>query len=443
MGVNYTRTEIAAEAILSGTPTDIQLAQLGGLPLSVRNTLSTNTVATVSALPAVANNIGRLMYVSATQEYYYSDGFQWVLAGGTSTLARTLFVWGSNTNGGLGDGTTTHRSSPVTTSGGGTDWVRLGNIRAQTAYKANSALWVWGVNSTGALGLSDLINRSSPTAFAMGGSWSQSSRSNNHLGAIRSDGTIWMSGSNSSGQLGDGTTIAKSSPVTTAGGGTIWNRIILGQSYTVATRTDGTLWTWGVNNNGQLGDSTIINKSSPITVSGGGTNWSTIAAGLGHVAAMKTDGTLWSWGWNYAGQVGDNTTIAKSSPVQVSGGGTDWSTVSAGDTFTAALKTDGTLWTWGVNYAGQLGIGTTINRSSPGTVAGGGTNWSQISSGRNQVLALRTNGTLWSWGNNGYGQLGDGTTAHRSSPITVAGGGNNWIFISGGYNMSMALRVEF
>ena len=250
-------------------------------------------------------------------------------------------------------------------------------------------LWTWGSNANGQLGTGDTSSYSSPvTTIAGGTNWKQVEGDRNHTAAIKTDGTLWTWGSNSSGQLGDGTTSSRLSPATTAGGGTNWKQIACGHAHTAAIKTDGTLWACGYNGSGQLGDGTIANKSSPVTTSGGGTNWKQVAGGLYQTVAIKTDGTLWAWGSNNNGQLGDGTTVSKRSPITTAGGGTNWKQVAGGTYHTAAIKTDGTLWTWGSNSSGQLGDGTIANKSSPVTTAGGGTNWKQVACGLYHTAAI-------------------------------------------------------
>ena len=190
------------------------------------------------------------------------------------------------------------------------------------------------------------------------------------------------------------------------------------------------MWTWGNNYSGQLGDGTTINKSSPVQTIAGGTNWNQVSAGYDYVTAIKTDGTLWAWGDNSSGPLGDNTTIPKSSPVQTIAGGTNWKQVSAGFNNTASIKTDGTLWMWGLNSSGQLGDNTIVRKSSPVQTIAGGTNWKQVSAGFNSAAAIKTDGTLWMWGGNSKGQLGDGTRISKSSPVQTIAGGTNWKQVS-------------
>ena len=182
----------------------------------------------------------------------------------------------------------------------------------------------------------------------------------------------------------------------TISGGTNWKQVSLNTYFSGAIKTDGTLWMWGLNTTGQLGNNTRDSKSSPIQTISGGTNWKQIATGSsgsagGYTAAIKTDGTLWLWGQNTYGQLGDNTRVPKSSPIQTISGGTNWKQVSGGSQnlpIVAAIKTDGTLWTWGRNYYGALGNNTRDSKSSPIQTIAGGTNWKQVSCGYSSIAAI-------------------------------------------------------
>ena len=345
-----------------------------------------------------------------------------------------LWSWGLNNSGQLGDGTSTNRSSPVQTVAGGTNWQTLlsgYNNSIMAAIKTDGTLWTWGLNLYGTLGDGTSTNRSSPVQTVAGGTnWQSGSGGSLAVGAIKTDGTLWMWGFNNYGELGDNSTTYRSSPVQTVAGGTNWSQVAAGY-YTGAIKTDGTLWMWGKNTNGELGDNTRTHKSSPVQTVAGGTNWSQVAVGAnqGGVAAIKTDGTLWMWGVNSYGQLGTNNTSSYSSPVQTVAGGTNWSRVAVGLGHTIAVKTDGTLWTWGGNNYGQLGLNDTTNRSSPVQIYGGGTNWSNnpnnIAAGLRSMGAIKTDGTLWIWGANDSGGLGIGSITNKSSPTQV-GSLNTW-----------------
>lgn len=361
--------------------------------------------------------------------------------------ARTgsLWMWGQNTNGKLGTSNTTHRSSPVQTAAGGTNWKMLAGGRYHTAaVKTDGTLWTWGGNGNGELGDNTNVQKSSPVQTIAGGTnWHQVSCGQSHSAAVKTDGTLWLWGNNSHGQLGNNNTTVRSSPVQTVSAGNNWKLVACGRYHTAAIKTDGTLWCWGRNEFGQLGDNTLTNKSSPVQTVSGGTNWRQVACGgsSGFTSAIKTDGTLWGWGYNQYGTLGtgSNWPTQVSSPVQTIAGGTNWRQVACGWYHIAAIKTDGTLWTWGGNFAGELGDNTTGNgfstnsKSSPVQTVAGGTNWRQVSAGTYTTSAVKTDGTLWSWGDNWQGQLATGNTTGRSSPVQNIAGGTNWKLVSNGW----------
>jgi len=206
-----------------------------------------------------------------------------------------------------------------------------------------------------------------------------------------------------------------------------------------------TLWTWGANPNAQLGINNTADRNTPVTTFAGGTNWKSVACGAARTSAIKTDGTLWTWGANPAGQLGINDTTDRSTPVTTFLGGTDWKSVDcAGDGFagghTAAIKTDGTLWTWGSNNNGQLGINDTLNRTTPVTTFAGGTNWKSVACIGGHTAAIKTDGTLWTWGFNGSGALGinaSGPGTYRTTPVTTFLGGTNWKQVACGGNITV------
>jgi alpha-tubulin suppressor-like RCC1 family protein len=208
------------------------------------------------------------------------------------------------------------------------------------------------------------------------------------------DGNLFTWGSGSVGRLGNLSTTNRSTPVTTSAGGTNWKQVSGTSSNTAAIKTDGTLWTWGNGGYGILGNNAAIDRSTPVTTFAGGTNWKQVSCGYEHIAAIKTDGTLWTWGRGNYGQLGNATINNRSTPVTTFTGGTNWKQVSSNGYHTAAIKTDGTLWTWGYGTSGRLGNGvTTGNISTPVTTFAGGTNWKQVSCGAAVTAAIKTDGT--------------------------------------------------
>ena len=304
--------------------------------------------------------------------------------------------------------------------------------------KTDGTLWAWGSNYYGQLGDGTTVTTNIPIQIGTANDWVKIFAGNHYTFGIKTDGTLWAWGVNDYGQLGDGTKTDKLIP-TQIGTATNWRSITTGWSHTVALKTDGTLWSWGYNVYGQLGNGTLADNSVPTKI-GTATNWQSVEAGQYHNVAVKTDGTLWEWGNNIFGQPG-NTSVAKTSPVQI-GTATDWKGVSVGDYHSIAMKNNGTLWGWGLNDAGQLGDGTTVSKYTP-TQIGTGTNWLSTSAGAASTYANKTDGTLWSWGSNYYGQLGIGTSGNvpALSPVQVGSSSDN-VLISAGNVHALALNVD-
>jgi alpha-tubulin suppressor-like RCC1 family protein len=345
-----------------------------------------------------------------------------------------LWTWGSGADGQLGNNDTTNRSTPVTTFAGGTNWKQVSCGGAGNSYtaaiKTDGTLWTWGRGVFGQLGTNDITDRSTPvTTFAGGTNWKQVSCDGGHMSAIKTDGTLWTWGAGANGRLGNNATTDRSTPVTTFAGGTNWKQVSCGGADTAAIKTDGTLWTWGNGAAGTLGTNDTANRNTPVTTFAGGTNWKQVSSG-GNIAAIKTDGTLWTWGAGANGRLGNNATTDRSTPVTTFAGGTNWKQVSSGVGHKAAIKTDGTLWTWGRGLEGQLGTNDKTQRNTPITTFAGGTNWKQVGSGNFHTAAIKTDGTLWTWGAGANGRLGTNDTTDRSTPVTTFAGGTNWKQVS-------------
>ncbi|MFH1230427.1 MAG: putative Ig domain-containing protein [Planctomycetota bacterium] len=340
-----------------------------------------------------------------------------IAAGGSHTVILktdgTLWAWGLNSSGQLGNGTFTNKNIP-TKIGTDTNWAIIAAGGSHTvALKTDRTLWAWGRNDRGQLGDGTNTNRNIPTKIGTDTNWAGITAGEYHTVAIKTNGTLWAWGSNEYWQLGDGTTVDKNVP-TQIGNDTNWSAIAAGGKHTVARKSDNTVWTWGNNNFGQLGNNIQNNtfKSTPTQIWGGNWYWSAIAAGWEHTAAIQTDGTLWAWGWNSDGQLGLGNTTSFNIPKQV-GTLNTWRQVACGGVHTVALRTDYTLWAWGYNGGGQLGDGTNISKYLPTQIE---TGWAVIAAGGGHTVARKTNGTLWTWGYNFYGQLGDGTTTNRTTP---------------------------
>lgn len=369
--------------------------------------------------------------------YWIKQG-NWPTAG---NFNNRLYSWGNNLNGQLGlgaSGAGTYKSSP-TQVGALTTWLNIAGGQYYTlATKTDGTLWSWGFNTQGQLGLGNTTNYSSPKQVGALTTWLKIAVGQRHTIATKTDGTLWSWGQNNYGQLGLGTSGAgtyKSSP-TQVGALTTWANIGCGNDFVLATKTDGTLWSWGYNGQGQLGNGNVSDRSSPVQV-GGLTNWAAVPCNNYSALAIKIDGTLWAWGAGSNGVLGLGNMTDYSSPKQV-GALTTWSNTSGGGGyFSLAIKTNGTLWAWGGNAYGNLGLGNTTDNSSPVQV-GGLTNWSTIAGGSGFSKAIKTDGTLWSWGRNNNGQLGLGNTTYRSSPNQV-GALTTWSKVNGRWNFSIAI----
>ena len=368
----------------------------------------------------------------------------WVEANIPGGTGQSMYSWGLNSVGQLGQNNTNNLSSPVQV-GSLTTWsvTSCGRDHA-LAVKTDGTLWVWGSNGSGQLGLNFVSGyRSSPVQVGTATDWSAVSGGYFCSFAIKTGGTLWSWGTNNVGQLGQNDAISRSSP-TQVGALTTWSKISTANNSTTAAfaiKTDGTLWAWGAGTSGQLGLNSAYSKSSPTQV-GALTSWAYVASKNNATAAIRTNGTLWTWGYGgpgAAGQLGQNDAISRSSPTQV-GALTNWSKVAAASGSFTAIKTDGTMWSWGSNSSGALGLNISAgtNASSP-TQIGALTTWSLIGrSATTNVFATKTDGTLWAWGSNNQGQLGLNNTTALSSPVQV-GALTNWGQVSSGLSFSVGI----
>ena len=330
-----------------------------------------------------------------------------------------IYVWGGNSEGELGDDSTTNRSTTVQMPGlTGVTAIAAGD-RHTLALLSDGTVWAWGRNGSGQLGFATTANRSPPMQVPGLSGAVAVAAGNAHSMAVKSDGSVWAWGENKEGQLGEGTQTSRISPAQVPGLTDVV-AVAAGYAHSIALKSDGSLWAWGANDSGQLGDGTTVNRSSPIQVQGL-SSVAAVSAGYAQSIAAKLDGSVWTWGANDSGQLGDGTRTNRYSPVQVPGlDGV--ARVAAGYTHSIALKTDGSVWVWGKGDSGELGDGARTDRSSPvqvpglaGAVAVGG--------GVKRTLAVKSDGSVLAWGENDLGGDGDGTFAQRHSPVLVVNPG--------------------
>lgn len=384
------------------------------------------------------------------------DGIVQVVAGGNHTCALTtaggVKCWGRNDFGQLGDGSTSDKNTPVDVVGLGSGVAAIAAGYAHTcALTIAGGVKCWGNNGYGQLGDNTTIDKFTPvdvvglgsgvTAIATGGGFSGS-----HSCALSTAGGVKCWGHNLAGELGDGTIVDKSSPVSVVNLDSSVTAIAAGYLYTCALSTAGGVKCWGVNGSGQLGIGTTGGpETTPVGVVGLGSGVAAIAVGKGdwesaHTCALSTAGGVKCWGYNSSGQLGDGTTTLKSSPVDVIGLGSGITAITAGYSHTCALSTTGGSKCWGNNRGGQLGDGTTANKITPVDV-NGLDDVTIIIAGGFHTCALTMTSGVKCWGSNRYGQLGDGTGGNKSTPTDVAGLGSGVAAIAGGGAHTCALSM--
>lgn len=348
--------------------------------------------------------------------------------------ADNVLAWGKNGSGQLGDLTTTDRNTPVApvnlpkikavaVGGGqiviGEQTVVVGHT---VALADDGTVWTWGDNIYGQLGNGTNTNNPTPAQVAELTKVVAVAAGKTHTVVLKEDGTVWAWGKNDKGQLGDGTTTDSNKPVQVKGlssSNGFVAAIAAGDAHTVVLGSDGTVWSVGSNSNGQLGNTTAVESKVFVPTSGILTAIA-VSAGDKFTVVLKRDGTVWAWGINDKGQLGNNSTTEKALPVQVKDL-TSVAMISAGNQHAVALKQDGTVWSWGSNSKGQLGDGMTANSLVPvkakdlsGVVS--------IEAGNDYTISLKTEQTdysFWAWGSNLYGQLGDGKNEDSHVPKQI------------------------
>jgi uncharacterized repeat protein (TIGR01451 family) len=388
------------------------------------NLVNTVSVASTQSDPVTTNNTAtRITGVVQQVEF---GGVKAIAAGRDYSLAirtdGTLWAWGENLSGQLGNGTRNNTPTPTQVSG-------LSNVVSAAASNgftlaslSDGTVWAWGFNGYGQLGDGTITERLLPVQVSGLTNVIAVAAGSFHSVALKSDGTVWTWGSGYT--LGNNTTANSNTPVQVSGLANV-RAISARGDHTLALKTDGTIWAWGGNSNGQLGDGTttlrllpvqVINLTGVVDISAGGTT-----GGSDHSLAVRNDGTVWAWGDNFHMQIGLPTQdfTPHPTPLQV-GGLSSAAAVNGGGDHSLALRSDGAVWAWGDNNRLQLGDSTNCCRPTPQPVpALAGVR--AMAAGNSHNLVLLNDGSLRAWGVNSSGQLGDGTTTNRMSPVSVSG----------------------
>jgi alpha-tubulin suppressor-like RCC1 family protein len=334
-----------------------------------------------------------------------------------------LYGWGENANGRLGIGSSVDQLSPYLIDAA-TDYVQVALGAAfGLGLKSDGTLWSWGLDTSGQLGIGptelydpsvDVIQGSeSPLQVGTDSDWAFVSTGVGCAFAvgIKTTGTLWAWGYNGEGQLGQNDIDTRYKPVQ-VGSATDWASADCGGNLVFLIKTNGELW--------RIGDHPAVFGADALVPEqvGSDTDWASVSCSTNHVMAIKTTGTLWTMGENDLGELGLGDTTPRTSMTQI-GALTTWAKVSTGSTSTVAIKTDGTMWSWGWNTSGCLGLGNTTNYDTPQQI-GALTTWANIKCGQFFAVARKTDGTLWAWGEDNVGQLGQGSaTGSSTSPVQV------------------------
>jgi alpha-tubulin suppressor-like RCC1 family protein len=408
-----------------------------------------------------------------------------ISAGGNHSLVyqsttNRILATGNNFYGQLGTSSATVSYLTTVTTTLSPAIISAGNFHS-TVLTTNGLLWAWGYNGFSQLGDGTILNRSSPVQIsALSGSFVFIDAGVQSTFAVQTaTNFLYSAGENVNGILGRAGTspfaLVTSGPYVVSPvqiGTSSWSSVDSGNRFNLAVRSDRTLWAWGLNSSGQLGLGDVISRSTPTQIAG---LWKSASGGGTHALAIDSNNALYAWGTNDLGQLGLSDLVSRSSPVLVNSG--EWLSASAGlgqslaingqgnlfgwgdytaagivqnyswtsvsvsygaPIFYAGIRSDGGLWTWGDNNNGQLGHGDRTYRPNPTLL---GYSWSQVSCGNRRMAAIKSDGTLWTWGYNNSGQIGDGTTVERSSPVQVTGGGS-WTSVVQGFLHVLGIKTD-
>lgn len=424
MSINVYNIEQAILDKMSNSSSEFELLEYSKM-LTELKTGIVQVVDTFNDLPDFSISIGHLYYVKAEKSIYVAmpqTGWENI---GAYPASMRYAMGNDNFRGELGTGDNFGRTSWVREISNTTNWCRVfAGYRTAGGIKSDGTLWFWGISSTICGGNQC---RSSPIQYGTDTDWCYVNiQPSGHGVKIKTDNRLFITGCNGTGQIGDNST---SSRVDYEVPGANWIKSNPGYRHTVSLKTDGTVWSMGCNNVGQLGSGDVVCYSSPIQEISSSTNWCDISAGRCFNAALKSDGTLWAWGRGQQGAMADGFSVNRSSPVREISSSTNWSKVTTTGCQINAIKNDGTLW---------CRTGCSLIQESCSS-----TTWCLVNSGSNSgsASAIKTDGTLWSWGSNNQRQLADGTNINSASPVQELFSLTDWVYVEPSTSTIHALRL--
>ena len=345
---------------------------------------------------------------------------------GVKISTQLVYCWGNRIEGKVGDNTgyALQQTKPVAVQQGGVSFVSVATGAKHTCGLTNlGAAYCWGLGANGRLGDNTYLDRYLPVPVQQGAVvFTSLTVGNAHTCGLTSLGAAYCWGYNGLGQLGDNSTSQRPAPVAVQQGAVTFTSIAAGRNFTCGLTSAGATYCWGFNGNGQLGDNTTTQRLTPVAVQQGATTFASIAAGENHACGITSGGAGYCWGYNGAGQLGDNSTTQRLTPVTVQQGAVTFASITAGGLQTCGLTNTGAGYCWGDNGSGRLGDNTTTRRLTPVAVQQGAVTFASIAAGAAHACGLTSAGMSYCWGNNGEGQVGDNTTTDRLTPV----GGVGW-----------------
>ncbi len=361
------------------------------------------------------------------------------------------WVWGYNHVGQLGDNTITNKCSPVSLLGNKKTFCQISAGQYHTTFTQNNGqVWCWGDNTYGQIGDNTITSRRTPVSI-LGNKKTFCKVDGGFFYSIgiQHNGQIWTWGYNHRGQLGDNSVTNQCTPVSILGNKKTFCQISTGYDHAISIQHNGQVWTWGSNTFGQLGNNAAISRRTPVSILGDKKTFCKVAGGESHTAGIEHNGQVWCWGYGFNGRLGNNGTVSTRTPVSIHGNKKTFCQISIGQSYTIGIQNNGQVWSWGSNSNGQLGNNTNTSRCTPVSILGAKKTFCQIKSGYDHVIALEYNNQVWGWGNNNRGQIGDNLVLSRLTPVSLAGekklfwGGGffpNFHGISAGINFTVAIE---